>query len=76
MFGDVLERVGIEDEEVGALPGRNGSQVVQLQNSRARARRRDDDLRRRHSRGDHPLELVLLGPAVPRAGNAGVAAEA
>src|SRR5687767_9758968 len=46
---DVVQRAGVEHDEVGALARRHLSEIVESENLRGRPRRRHEDLRRRHA---------------------------
>src|SRR5713101_6267470 len=75
-IGNVVERIGVEHNEIGALAGRHHPELVEAQHLGGIPRRRDDHLHRGEARRDHVVELqkrVQAEPAVAVAG--GVAAE-
>jgi hypothetical protein len=59
--GEVIERVGVEDDEARALAGRERSHVVQAQHFGRRPGGGDQHLLRRHAGLGHPLELLERG---------------
>ena len=60
--GDVVERICVEDDEVGALAGGDRAGIGHPQELGGIARRRDDDLHRRHPRRDHVRHLEMRAP--------------
>src|SRR5262245_65997978 len=60
---DVVERVGIKDNEVSALAGSDGSQVSLPENLSRRPRGRHQHLGRRNARHHHVLALGVHRPA-------------
>src|SRR5215510_2153202 len=61
--GDVLERVRVEDDEIGALAGGKGAKAIELEQSRTCRRGRDYRLHGCHACRDHQLQLVVLAVA-------------
>src|SRR5882762_3508724 len=75
-IGNVVERIGVEHDEIGALAGRHHAELVEAQHLGGIPRRRDDHFHRGEARRDHVVELqerVQPEPAVAVSG--GVAAE-
>src|SRR5262249_35214206 len=61
--GDVVERIGIEHDKVGALAGGHRPEIVKLQYAGRNAGSRLEHLVRRHAGGDHVLKFRMHGPA-------------
>src|ERR1700730_15877156 len=72
---DVVERIGIEDEEIGALARGETAGARQSEELRRAAGRRYDDRRRRHAGVRHQFEFLLLGVAEEMILKPGVGAE-
>src|SRR5438045_4692044 len=60
---DVLERVCLEDEEVGSLPGLQRAAIGSPDHPRAALGPGHEPLHRREPRLHHPLELAVLRPS-------------
>src|SRR6266496_6500267 len=70
---DVLQRIGIEHDEIGALAGGEHPHVLDVQQLGRRSSRGHDCLRRRESKLHPSRELVMIGRAERVTGmNAGI----
>src|SRR5215470_1295883 len=70
-IGDVVERIGVEHDEVGALAGRHHAELIKLERLCCLARRGHDHLHGREASGRKVLELhqpMQTEPAVAVAG--------
>src|SRR5262245_26695821 len=54
---NVLERIGIEDDKIRALAGRNRAEVIELKSLRCKSSRSDNDIGRIHARLRKRVEL-------------------
>ena len=66
--GDVLQRIPVEDDEVGALARGDGAEAVEPEDAGRRARCGHDRLSGRQAGGHHVLQLDVLGPSEHPAG--------
>ena len=74
-IADVVQRIGIEHEEVRALALLSVPVSVTPRYSCRTTGRCDDDVHRRHAGGRHQLQLLLLGVAEEVVRQPGVATE-